>query len=150
MPSLLHVNRLDRVHPFWYAWPAVLVLTLFVVSCGSSGPRLYPVRGKILFQNAPAEGAVVVLHPLEPKAGTALTPSGTAGPDGTFTLTTHPHGEGAPAGEYRVLITWFPPNAREVEKPMNKLPAKYSAADSPLRATIAEGPTELKPFALTR
>ena len=56
-----------------------------------------------------------------------------------------------PAGAYVVLVTWYPPNARELENPKNKLPDVYSRqADSPLRATVKAGPNELEPFRLTK
>jgi hypothetical protein len=75
------------------------------------------------------------------------TPTGTVQADGSFTLRTHPLGDGAPPGEYTVVITWYPPNARELENPRNKLPARYaSVVESPLTASIGEGPTELQPF----
>lgn len=123
-------------------------LSLLVASCGDGGPTLYPVSGKVEFNGQPAEGATVVLHPADPQAP---KPSGTAGADGTFTLRTHPHGEGAPAGEYAVVVTWYPPNAREVENPKNKLPARYAdPAQSGLKATVKAGPTELEPFKLTK
>jgi hypothetical protein len=123
-------------------------LALLVASCSDSGPTLYPVSGKVLYNGQPADGAIVVLHPADPKAP---MPSGTAGADGSFTLRTHPHGEGAPAGDYSVVITWFPPNSREVENPKNKLPARYAEpAQSGLKATVKAGPTELEPFKLTK
>jgi len=123
-------------------------LALLTASCGDGGPTLYPVGGKVFFHDAPAEGATVVLHPSDPKAA---KPSGTVGADGTFTLLTHPHGEGAPAGDYTVVVTWYPPNARGLDNPKNKLPARYAdPAQSGLKATVKAGPTELDPFKLTK
>src|SRR5262245_36435701 len=90
--------------PLLYAASALLALG--AVSCGG-GPKLHPVRGKVLFQGKPTDGAVVVFHPTGADAA-ALKPSGTVGPDGTFSLSTHPHGDGAPAGDYVVAVTWFP------------------------------------------
>lgn len=123
-------------------------LALLAASCGDGGPKLYPVSGKVLYNGQPAEGATVVLHPADPKAP---KPSATAGADGSFTLQTHPHGEGAPAGDYAVVITWYPPNSRGVENPNNKLPDRYAdATRSGLKATVKAGPTELEPFQLTK
>jgi hypothetical protein len=121
---------------------------LFAASCGGGGPTLYPVSGKVYFNDQPAEGATVVLHPAD--AG-AAKPSGTAGADGSFTLRTYPHGEGAPAGDYSVIVTWYPPNSREQENPKNRLPARYAdPAQSGLKATVKAGPTTLEPFKLTK
>jgi hypothetical protein len=129
---------------------AAATACLLVTSCGGGSTKLYPVTGKVFYLDRPAEGATVVFQPVN-SGPDSLMPSGTVGPDGTFTLSTHPRGEGAPAGEYVVLITWYPPDAREKEHPKNKLPERYGVAtDSTLRATVNQGPTELEPFRLTK
>jgi hypothetical protein len=123
---------------------------MLVPACGGGGTKLYPVRGKVLYLDQPAEGAVVVFQPVN-SGPDSLTPSGIVGADGTFSLRTHPHGDGAPTGEYVVLVTWLPPNAREQENPKNKLPPKFaSPTDSPLKATVKAGTNELAPFMLTK
>ena len=123
-------------------------LALLAASCGGGGPTLYPVNGKVLYNGQPAEGATVVLHPAD---ASAPKPSGTVDADGSFTLRTHPHGEGAPAGDYAVVVTWYPPNSRGLENPKPKLPARYSdPTQSGLKATVKTGPTELEPFQLTK
>lgn len=128
------------------AW---LPLAVLATSCGS-GPKLYPVKGRVFYQDQPAEGAAVVFHPKGGEAGAAKA-SGTVGADGSFTLSTHPHGEGAPPGEYVVLVSWYPPDARTAENARNKLPDRYAdPTRSPLTATVGAGPTELEPFRLTR
>jgi hypothetical protein len=107
---------------------------------------LSPVKGQVLHGDQPAAGATVVFHPAGGGQG-ALTSSGTVGEDGSFTLRTHPHGDGAPPGEYIVLVTWYPPDARQQENPKNKLPARYADLDkTALRATVKDGATELEPF----
>lgn len=124
------------------------LLSLLVASCGDGGPKLYPVSGKVEFNGQPAEGATVVLHPTDPNSP---KPSGTVGADGSFTLQTHPYGEGAPAGDYAVIITWYPPNSRGVENPKSKLPPRYAdPTQSGLKATVQAGPTELELFKLTK
>jgi hypothetical protein len=131
-------------------WAALAVSFLPIASCGTSGSKLHPVRGAVLYQDQPAAGAVVVFQPLN-SGPESVAPSGTAGPDGTFFLRTLPQGDGAPAGEYVVVITWYPPDAREQDKPRNKLPVRYSnPADSPLRVTVSAGPNQLEPFRLTK
>jgi hypothetical protein len=124
------------------------VLALLLTSCGDGGPKLYPVSGKVLFNDQPAEGATVVFHPSD---STMPKPSATVGADGSFALRTHPHGEGAPAGDYSVIVTWYPPNSRGLDRPQNKLPGRYAdPAQSGLKATVQTGPTELQPFQLTK
>jgi hypothetical protein len=109
------------------------------------------VRGKVLFQNSPPEGATVVFQPVAGGENASLMPSGTVDAKGEFTLSTHPYGPGAPAGEYNVVITWFPPNARELDNPVNKLPARYGDQTAKLlKAKVNNGPTELDTFRLTK
>jgi hypothetical protein len=121
-----------------------------VPACSGGGPKLHPVRGKVLFLDQPADGATVVFHPVAGGAD-APKPAGQVGADGSFTLTTTPRGAGAPAGEYVVCVAWYPPNARELDNPKNKVPEKYgSPTTSPLRATVKEGSNELEPFRLTK
>jgi hypothetical protein len=110
---------------------------------------LVPVRGTVLFQEKSAEGATVVFLAVGDKS--APKPSGKVGADGAFTLATYPLGEGAIPGDYDVVVTWYPPNARELENAKNKLPARYAdPATSKLKATEKTGPTELEPFRLTK
>jgi hypothetical protein len=132
-------------------------LALLAASCGGDGPTLYPVSGKVLYDGEPAGGATVVFVPVGATDETSLKPSGSVQPDGSFTLSTHPYGEGAPAGDYVVLVTWYPEGARQRvaeedgPKPPPKLPAQYSDAEqSPLKATVRDGPTELEPFQLSK
>jgi hypothetical protein len=121
---------------------------LLLGSCRKEGPTLHPVRGKLLFQNQPADGATVVFHPTDPKAP---KPAGRVAADGSFTLSTYPHGEGAPAGDYLVAVTWLPPNARDVENAKNRLPERYAQpGSSTLKATVKAGPNELEPFLLSK
>ena len=95
-----------------------------------------------------AVGATVVFQPAN-SGPESLMPSGVVGADGTFTLKTPQHGDGAPAGDYVVLVTLFPPNAREMRNPQSLLPVRYgSPVESPLRATIAAGNNQLEPFRL--
>ena len=127
-----------------------MLASAVIAGCGQAGPKLQPVSGKVLFKQQPAEGAQVVFQPVG-TAGEAqpLTPSGTTAADGSFTLATHPYGAGAMAGDYIVLVSWYPANAREENNPKNKLPVKYSDPSAALiKATVKEGSNELPPFEL--
>ena len=129
---------------------ALAVPLVVLASCGGSQPKLHPVRGSVLYLGQPAAGALVVFQPAN-SGPEALMPSGPVEADGTFTLRTAPHGDGAPAGDYVVLVTWFPANAREQSNPVNKLPGRYgNPAESPLRATVIAGSNQLEPFRLTK
>jgi len=130
---------------------AVLAISIFgLTSCAGDGPKLYPVRGTVLLNEQPAEGASVAFH-LVGGDSNAPMPSATVQADGKFTLRTHPHGEGAPASDYIVLVVWYPPSSDDTVKPKNKLPDRYAShAETPLRVTVNKGPNELEPFRLTR
>jgi hypothetical protein len=129
----------------------VLYAAAIVLSaCNKSGPKLNPVRGQVFFNEQPAEGAKVVFLPAgeENAQFRGARPAATVSADGSFELRTEPHGVGAPAGEYSVLITWF--LARD-ENPnnnaKNKIPNKYGDPSKPLlKATVNEGDNILEPF----
>jgi hypothetical protein len=129
-----------------------LLLTLLAVaglSCSSSTVDLQPVRGTVHYEGQPAEGATVILEPI--RSSSTSKPAGTVSADGSFVIATHPHGNGAPAGEYAIIITWFPANARQAENPKNKLPAKYAdPAQTPVpKVTVAAGGTTIPPIQIT-
>ena len=91
---------------FQRALPLLLaVCCVAPLGCGRSG-GLYPVKGKVLHNGAPAVGATVSFYR---KGGTDRaqehTPQGVVGEDGTFELAS-PAGKGAVPGEYIVLVEW--------------------------------------------
>jgi hypothetical protein len=132
-----------------------LTLALPPVLCMSCGKKdqqsLYPVRGQVLYEGRPASRALVVFHPREAGASSAVRPHGQVGEDGSFTLGTHGSNDGAPAGQYRVTVQLYLSSGKGDEGPTNRLPARYANPEqSGLKATVATGPTELKPFQLKR
>src|SRR5687768_13894441 len=83
---------------------------LWCTSCGGpGGPPLYPVQGKVLVDGKPADGALVVFHPSGDAPPDALRPSAKVESDGSYKLSSRAPGDGAPAGEYLVGITWYLP-----------------------------------------
>lgn len=131
----------------------VAALALASTSCGGSAPKLYLVTGQVLVDGQPAEGATIVFHPKN-STPESLRPGAVVEKDGTFTLQTYPHGDGAPEGEYVVLVTWFedpPPGKEGPESPKSKLPLRYAdAAQTDLKATVKAGENKLEPFRLTK
>jgi hypothetical protein len=132
----------------------VAVAALLGASCGQRKP-LHPVRAEVFFEGRPAAGALVVLHPADDRDNTAIRPSGYVESDGTLKLTSYiaasrTIGNGAPAGDYIVTISWLPTDVKEfLSKHPNtpvpdKLEGKYSQPDrSSLRAKVMDGPTDL-------
>src|SRR5437762_400437 len=115
----------------------VLVLSLLVLSCSSQTKHaeLYPVRGKVLFNDKPAAGVQLTLH----ADGKPESHSGaTSESDGTFTVTTD-GAPGAPTGDYTVTMLWMqekpPPDLKKgetismslVSDPVDRLKGKYNA-----------------------
>jgi len=135
-----------------------------------SGPSRPPTRtvyaaaGTVLYKGKPAEGAQVSLIP-EEKGKDVYSPQGTAGPDGTFKLSTYGNGDGAPVGRYKVAITWLDDPASDPAKqeallkklaageapppPKNRLPEKYSDPNaSGISVEIKAESNQLEPFDL--
>jgi hypothetical protein len=81
-------------------------------------------------------------------------PRGRVKADGSFAIGTYGPDDGAPPGEYKVVIVWLPPNADE--RPLlpsgrhpNKLPDLYSSATTtPLKVQVKEDPNDLPPYQL--
>lgn len=95
----------------WTGLVIGLICLAAVAGCGGkkADSELVPVKGEFYYDTQPAEGALVILHPA---AGLDTTkwphglPHGTVGTDGAYNIGLPPIGDGAPAGEYKVLLTW--------------------------------------------
>lgn len=136
-------------------WCLVLISALATLggACNKSSAKLYPVKGKVLFKDQPAEGAKVVFSPTgeENTQFRGDRPTATVAADGSFEMRTDPHGVGVPPGNYAVLITWFPPRDENPNaNPKNKLPPKYSdPTNPPLKATVKEEANDLGTLTLS-
>ncbi len=90
------------------------MIALSCVGCGSGQTArkpTVPVQGKVFWKNekSPAANALIVLHPVgdaKPESWPQGFPRGTVAADGTFKLMTYEANDGAPPGEYGVLIRW--------------------------------------------
>jgi hypothetical protein len=135
-----------------------LALGIFVSvggGCASGEPEevrkpVHPVRGKVLYQGKPAKGAFVLFVPVnEPPDTPDPRPRAEVGEDGSFALGMYDAEDGAPAGEYKVAVTWeggVLPDGRE--EPPDKLLGRYNIERTRLKATVKEGPNELPAFDL--
>ena len=82
-----------------------LILLLCAVSgCGQSGAKgrvkVYKVTGKVTFLGSPLIGAMVSFSPQSDQPAAI----GRTNDTGSFTLTTYAAGDGAAAGDFKVLI----------------------------------------------
>src|SRR5262245_35812972 len=108
---------------------ALLTALLFTVGCES--PRytavpLFPGKGAVMNEGAPAVGAVVRLDS-DPPRPDDLIPVGRVGEDGSFRLTTYENEDGAPPGKYRVTIRWPEPRKGEASgPPVDRLKGRYA------------------------
>lgn len=136
---------------------AVAAVVLASCSAKSSGPAkkvCFPVKGQVFSGKQPAAGAMVVFHP---DGSTAEEwpegfPRAQVQADGSFELGTYADNDGAPAGQYTVLITWTQgANSEESEdtQQIDRLKGRYSdPTTSNLKATVNSSPTELAPIRL--
>lgn len=132
---------------------AALIVPLFaLVGCGSKGPTLYPVKGKVVGADGkPLEHATVVFHPVAATDPNLSKPRAKVAADGSFSLSTVGTDDGAPPGEYKVTVEQWLAGPRSDDPPANRLPTKYASPDqSGLTATVGSGPTELQPFVVKR
>jgi hypothetical protein len=139
----------------------VLLASLVALSgCGeSSGVATYPVTGTVMVDGKPAGGARVIFCPKQGSAEeiTRLRPVGITDANGQFGLMTFVKGDGAPAGEYNVIVRWSGDASQNSEgardrgsRPKDQLKGKYGNPEqSGLSATVAEGETTVPPFQLT-
>jgi hypothetical protein len=103
----------------------------------------------------PAEGVMVIFHPLDDPDPQPVQPSAVVQPDGSFELRSYlvqqrALKEGAPAGKYAVTGTWYPADLQNhlgKENLPDKLHGRYAdPKSSGLRAEVPEAATELPPF----
>jgi hypothetical protein len=143
----------------WLGCPGfywLLAAWLTLPGCRPSDQKpVYPVKGQLFVRSKPAEGALVILHPTEnadPQQWTAGYPRGAVAADGSFEVSTYGEGDGAPAGQYTVLVQWRSAAAEGSDPEASnadRLGGRYlDPATSKLRATVEEKPTELPRFDL--
>jgi hypothetical protein len=86
-------------------WLPTALVVLGLAGCGR-GPKLVPVRGRVLYRDGrPVSAASVCFIPDAAKGNTGTLATGMLALDGTFTLRTHPYGDGAVVGPYRVTVS---------------------------------------------
>ena len=134
---------------------AALVMALAAglpAGCGGGGPPVFTVEGRVVYNNQPAAGALVVFHPADAPGLDSPRPTGRVQPDGTFRLKTDPAGDGAPAGEYVVTVVWpAAADRREgaARQGGDRLNGRYSdPGTSKWRVRVPSEPTTLDPFTL--
>lgn len=103
---------------------------------------VYPVTGTVTMDGAAFGPALIQLSPLDTENGRVV--GGEVDAQGNLKLSTHAPGDGAPAGEYKVV---FPPD------PLNRAPkpipsAYQTASSSPITVKVEESETNSLTVAL--
>jgi hypothetical protein len=123
-------------------------------SCGRSKiPEIqgklpvFPVKGTLLLDGKPLGSADLVFHPTTrlPKEASQFLPRGRTNEDGVFKLSTYTENDGAPAGKYRVTVSYRGnhQNGRTADEP-ELMPAAYrNPRGTVLRAEVQEGENDL-------
>jgi len=134
-------------------WYSLVLVTLACGSCGQENNGLYPVWGEVTFRGSPAPGATVFFNRKDADPLKEQMIMGIVQEDGTFELVCGALGEGAPPGEYDVLIEWkeiLGQSRGRAQRGPDKLNGRFADPKHPrLHATIKAEPNELAPFDLT-
>ncbi|WP_145174776.1 carboxypeptidase-like regulatory domain-containing protein [Gimesia aquarii] len=139
------------------SFTTLVVFLCYIVGCGSkeTGPELTAVTGSVLLNEKPLANADLHFIPVESTPGVGGEARTKA--SGEFNVVYSRGGEGLPAGNYRVTVSYrLMPDGSPVpegdttppiESPASEtLPGIYSDYDkSQLKATVAPGkPVEIK------
>jgi hypothetical protein len=129
-------------------WAAV---ALSCASCGNPH-NLYPVSGKVTYKGSPAAGAAVFFRRQGADPINEPTIMGLVREDGAFTLVCGGLGNGAPPGDYDVLIEWKHVTGQSKGRPQrgpDQLKGRYADPGRPrLRAVVKAEVNILPPFEL--
>ena len=132
-----HAHRSGR---FAQAWLALAVLV--PMACGSSGPEMARVKGRVTYQGKPVPKGTITFQATAPEGRNA---TGQIDPDGYYTLQTEEPGDGALVGSYLVAISardeavldYIP---KKPIPPKFLVPAKYEdPAKSGLKRAVPRG-----------
>jgi hypothetical protein len=81
----------------------LLLVLVGLAGCGG-GPKLYPVRGKVVYPDgSPMKGGAVMFEPVD-NTMNVMSKGMINKENGTFVLGTYKEGDGAMEGRYRVLV----------------------------------------------
>jgi hypothetical protein len=69
---------------------------------------LFPVTGKLMLDGQPMAGATILFFPTTafPAGAAKQRPRAIVDTDGTFHVSTYANDDGAPAGDYKVTVSW--------------------------------------------
>ncbi|HEX4069989.1 MAG TPA: hypothetical protein VHX68_02425 [Planctomycetaceae bacterium] len=139
-----------------------LVTASLSVGCGKSRPEIkgklpvFPVKGKVMMDGQPMAGATVLFYPTQefPKGAAQQRPRAVVEDDGTFQVSTYGTNDGAPAGEYKVTVSWKGDTEGLTSEQLQELPEKapetvQHSRSSKLRVEVKNGDNPLPTWDLT-
>ncbi len=135
---------------------ALLVLALLgLVGCGDGKISRYPINGSVNVDGKPAAGVMVIFCPVggSPELQ-KMRPFGITDADGKFQLTLIEKADGAPAGQYKVLMQWtlksdVPAQGGGVQMGPDRLQGRYMNLEkSQFTVDVKAGTNDLPPFEL--
>jgi hypothetical protein len=151
-----------RQGPSGIRWTAIAIAVCSLTLASSCGrPKVpeiqgklpvFPVKGSVLVDGKPVAQAQIVFFPASPfpKDASQFLPRARTSEDGTFTVMTYADADGAPAGTYKVTVTWRGTGAEEQQRTdddPNLIPPMYhNPRITKLRAKVEEGENTLPPF----
>jgi hypothetical protein len=140
--------------------PMLYLAAAGALACSGCAREIYPVAGKVTHQGAPAAGATVFLLRRGAEPMNEPLTMGIVKADGSFTLVCGSLGEGAPPGDYDVLIEWkearktakgpaqHGPGHPSLKSP-DRLQGRYADPKHPrLHAVVKAQTNQLPPFEL--
>ena len=130
------------------------LVAVLVSACGSSeNNNIYPVSGKVTYKGSPASGATVFFYRQGVDPMNEHMIMGIVKEDGSFELVCGSLGEGAPPGEYDVVIEWKQVSGQSNGHPRHgpdKFQGRYADPKHPrIHAAITAQRNDLAPFDLT-
>ncbi|MGC4005247.1 MAG: hypothetical protein QM811_19860 [Pirellulales bacterium] len=135
-----------------YCWWFGFIIALGSIGCSKSPDRLptFPVKGAVTYNGALLGGADVVLVPSTPNAKLRIPPHAVTGSDGVFRVKTYDPDDGAPAGDYHIIVSR---NDEDPDDPGDAFRGKFNNHKKPpAKFTIrgdADGEQEIPPLTLT-
>jgi hypothetical protein len=117
---------------------------------------LFPVTGKLLLDGQPMVGATIIFNPTTafPPGAPKQRPRAMVDADGTFHVSTYANNDGAPAGEYKVTVSWKGDLTGVTSEQAGDLPEKapltvQEASSSRLRIKVTEAENTLPTWELS-
>lgn len=150
----MHLDKsLRRVDSCIWVW-VVLANALMIPGCGGDGKiAREPVHGSVNIDGKPAQGAMVIFCPIggSPELQ-KMRPSGFTDASGKFELISVNPKDGAPVGQYKVLVQWpagsgAAGSGSTMGTGEDRLHGRYMNLEkSPFTVEIKAGTNDLPPF----